>query len=213
MRPKRESWVLARIEKRKQKGKQNRKSYRFLPHELQQHGNEFLLLGEVYFPRYTYANPYGFFGGNSIYSGSTVRGERIFDGYRYTHAPVIGFDRNGKLTWDNSFEMNDIKTFTLNQYVRLSSKDDRLGMLYLFENELRSKTIQRNQVVDGKSTNVLKSKYEDDIVREKDTESSTLEYWYDPYFYAYGIQFVRGSKDGKNDLGRKVLFINKVKFQ
>jgi len=213
MRPKRESRVLARIEKRKQRGKQNRKAYRFLPHELHKHGNEFLLLGEVYYPRYTYANPYGFFGGNSIYSGSTVRGERIFDGYRYTHASVIGFDRNGKLTWDNSFEINDIKTFTLNQYVKLASKDDQLGMLYLFDNALRSKTIQRNQVVEGKSTKVLTSKYEDDIVREKDTESSALEYWYDPYFYAYGIQFVRNSKDGKNDLGRKVLFINKLKYQ
>jgi hypothetical protein len=213
MRPKRETRVVERIEKRKQRGKQNRKSYRFLPQELLQHGNEFLLLGETYFPRYTYANPYGFFGGNSIYSGSTIRGERIFDGYRYTHASVIGFDKIGKLVWDNSLEINDIKTFTLKQYVKLTSKEDQLGMLYLFDNELRSKTIQRNQVVEGKSTKALKSKYEDDIVREKDTESSDLENWYDPYFYAYGIQFVRSSKNGMNDSGRKVLFINKLKFQ
>lgn len=213
MRPKRESRVVERIEKRKQRGKQNRKSYRFLPHELLQHGNEFLLLGEAYFPRYTYANPYGFFGGNSIYSGSTIRGERIFDGYRYTHASIIGFNKIGNLLWDNSFEINDIKTFTLNQYVKLVSKNDQLGMLYLFDNELRSKTIQRNHVVEGKSTNALKAKYEDDLVKEKDTESSSLEYWYDPYFYAYGIQVVRNLKDSKNDLGRKVLFINKLKYQ
>jgi hypothetical protein len=213
MRPKRETRVMERIEKRKQKGKQNRKSYRFLPHELYQHGNEFLLLGEAYFPRYTYANPYGFFGGNSLYSGSTVRGERIFDGYRYTHASIIGFDKDGKVTWDNSIEINDVKTFTLKQYVKMAPKDGQLGMLYLFENALRSKTIQRNQVVDDKSIEALKSKYEDDVVKEKDTESSTLEHWYDPYFYAYGIQFVRNSKNDKNDSGRKVLFINKLKFQ
>jgi hypothetical protein len=68
-------------------------------------------------------------------------------------------------------------------------------------------------VVERKSIKALKSRFEEDIVKEKDTESSALEYWYNPYFYAYGIQVVRNAKNAKNDLGRKVLFINKLKYQ
>jgi hypothetical protein len=206
MKPGRESRLRERIEKRKIRGKKNRQSYRFLPQELNQYGNDYLLLGEVFYPRYQYASPYSFI-------GSSFRGERIFDGYRYTHASIIGFDQNGKLKWDNAFEMNDIKTFTLSQYVKLAPANDRLGMLYLFENELRSKTIQRNQVLEGKSTKALKSKFDADIIKEKETESSALEYWHDSYFFAYGIQYVHNREDGKNGTGRRVLFINKLKYQ
>ena len=143
----------------------------------------------------------------------SLRGDRIFDGYRYTNAAIIGFDETGKLKWDNAFEINDIKTFYLNQFVKLAPKDNRMGMLYLFDNEVRSKTIQNNQVLKGKSKEVLKSKFDTDMVREKDTESSALEYWNHPYFYAHGIQYVHNSKEVKNGSGRKVLFINKLKFQ
>jgi len=210
MRPRREARITARIENRKMKGKKNRQSYRFLTDELHQYGDDFLLLGEVYFPRYQYANPYGFFGPGA-YSGS--RGERIFDGYRYTHASVIGFGEQGQLKWDNTFEMGDTKTFSLKQYVKLAPKEDRLGLLYLFDNAVRSKTIQKNQVLEGKSFSPLKLKFDTDLVREKNNETTMLEYWYHPYFYAHGIQYVRDSRNGRNESGRKVLFINKLKFQ
>jgi hypothetical protein len=203
MKPRHEARLKERIEKRKLNGKKNRQSYRFLTNELHQYGNEFILLGEAFYPRYVYSSTYFF----------SLRGDRIFDGYRYTHAAIIGFDETGKLKWDNAFEINDIKTFYLNQFVKLAPKDNRMGMLYLFENEVRSKTIQNNHVLEGKSKEVLKSKFDTDMVKEKDTESSALEYWYHPYFYAHGIQYVHTSKEVKNGSGRKVLFINKLKYQ
>lgn len=210
MKPKREMRIKERIEKRKKKGKKNRQSYRFLTQELHQYGNGYILLGEAFYPRYLYANPYGSFG---FFSGSSIRSDRVFDGYRYTHASIIGFNENGKLSWDNTFEINDIKTFSLHQYVKLAPKDDRLGMLYLFGNTLHSKTIQNNQVLQSKSTNPLHPKYETDIVKDKNAESSVLEYWYNPYFLAHGIQYIRSAMDGKNETRRKVLFINKLKYQ
>lgn len=213
MKPKRERRVKEKIERRKERGKTNRQSYRFLIHELLPYKNEYLLLGEAFYPRYQYANPYGFFGSTSFYSGSTVRGERIFDGYRYTHASLMGFTGNGQLKWDNAFEINDIKTFTLTQYVKLAPDHDRFGLLYLFDNELRSKKIQYDQVLEEKSKKPLKSKFDTDIVKEKNTESSGLEYWYAPYFFAHGIQYIYNSKEDKNSSGRKVLFINKLKYQ
>ena len=206
MKPRREVRIKERIEKRKLNGKKNRQSYHFLTHELRQYGNEYILLGEAFYLRYLYANPYGSFG-----SGSTIRGDRIFDGYRYTHASIIAFDDTGQIKWDNAFEMNDIKTFSLNQFVRLVPSREELGMVYLVANALRNKKIIRNQVLQGKSTTALKLKFDFDVVRERATESSALEYWYDPYLFAYGIQDVN-STSAKNNLGRKVLFINKLKY-
>lgn len=202
MKPRHEARFKERIANRKLRGKKNRQSYRFLTHELHQYGNEFILLGEAFYPRYAYSNTYFF----------SLRGDRIFDGYRYTHAAIIAFDETGQLKWDNAFEINDIKTFYLNQFVRLVPKNEELGMLYLFENTLRTKKISHSQVLEEKSTQALKTKFDTDVVKEKDTELSGLEYWYAPYLYAHGIQYVSGSKGVKNDADRRVLFINKLKY-
>ncbi len=210
MKPRREARLTHRINQRKVKGKRNRQSFRFITSELHQYGDHYLLLGEVFYPRYQYANPYGFFG-YGPYSGT--RGERIFDGYRYTHATVVGFGENGQLKWDNTFEMGDIKTFTLNQFVRLAPKDDRIGLLYFSDNAVHTKTIKYNEVLERKSSSSIKLKFATDMVRERNNEATALEYWYHPYFYAHGIQYVRDSRNGKNEIGRKVLFINKLKFQ
>ncbi len=203
MRPRHEARVKNRIERRKLKGKKNRKSFRFLTNELHQYKNEFILLGEAYYPHYLYSNSYFL----------SVRGDRIFDGYRYTHASVIGFDQTGKLKWDNTFEIGDVKTFYLKQFVKLAPSSESLGMMYLYENTLRSKKISRNEVLEGKSSKTLDSKLETNLVKEKATESSTLEYWYAPYLYAYGIQRISGSIVEKNEFGRRILFINKLKYQ
>ena len=211
MRPKRELRVKERIKKRKMKGRKIRLSYRFLVHELVPYQNQYLLLSESFYPRYIYTNPYSSFGGGRYYS--SVRNDRIFDGYRYTHASILGLDGAGEVKWDNAFEINDVKTFTYDQFVKLAPKGDHLGLLYLFDNNLHTKIINNSQVLEGKSTKKLSSKFDTDFVRERDTESSALEYWYDPYFIAYGIQYIRDHGRGREGTDRMVLFINKLKYQ
>jgi len=203
LKPRHEARLKARIEKRKQKGKKNRQAYRFLNHELQHYGDDYLLLGEAFYPRYLYLNNFGY----------STRGDRIFDGYRYTHAALFAFDEHGALDWDNAFEINDIKTFTLTQFVKLASKRDKLGMLYLDDNRLRTKTIYRNKVLNSKSTIDLKLKPDSGFLKEKKTESSALEYWYSPYFFAHGIQYIQDFRIGSIRSDKKVLFINKLKYQ
>ncbi len=203
MKPPHEARVKARIARREQKGKKVRLTYQFLTQEVHQYGDEYLLLGEAYYPRYYYLSSFGY----------SARGDRVFDGYRYTHAVIVGFNEKGDLIWDNTFEINDVKPFNIQQYVKLAPQRDKIGMLYMYENKLWSKTISRNQVVAGKSLNELKLKYDYDILRERNTEGSSLEYWYDPFFLIYGIQNVGNSRNETDYLGRRVLFINKLKFQ
>jgi hypothetical protein len=202
MKPARETRVKRKIELRKQKGKRVHKTYYFLPHEVLPHDGEYLLVGEVYYPRYYYLNTLGYAG----------RANRIFDGYRYTHAVIIAFNDRGELSWDNSLEINDIKTFSLIQYVKVATKDEDLGLIYLYENKLRSKKIYQARVLEGKSLTELSQNTNYAMMKEKDIESSFLEYWYQPYFLAYGIQYVNSSSSSRVNPERKVLFINKLKF-
>ena len=208
MKAKREKRVKDRIDRRKIKGKRIRFSYRFLVHEIVPYKNQYVLLGEAFYPRYkSVDSKYGFFSGPASYAG--IRNGRVFDGYSYTHAVVMGFDQNGKLLWDNSFEINDVKTFTLEQFVKLEVQDDRIALLYLFENELRSKIIQNDEVLEGKTFEPIKTKKENEIVKKEETELSKLDYWYEDFFYAYGIQEITNPGTGK----RRVFFINKISCQ
>jgi hypothetical protein len=131
MKARREKRVKEKIERRRIKGKKIKFNYRVLVQELIPFGNQYILLGEAFYPHYTYP--------------SNVQ---IFDGFQYTHAVVIGFDQNGKLMWDNSFEINDVKTFSLEKFVKIYPEEDRIILLYLFENIIRSKIISGSDVLE-----------------------------------------------------------------
>jgi hypothetical protein len=212
MKVRREKRVKERIERRKIKGKKSRFNYRLLVQEVVPYGDQYIMLGEAFYPHYTYTGSNAF-GISQFYSNPLMRGDRVFDGYQYTHAIVIGFDKNGNLKWDNSFEINDVKSFELQQLVKISPDDNRIVLLYLYDNLIRSKIIKDNQVLEGKTADPVKSKFETDIVKEKDTRNSKLNYWYSEHFFASGIQKVRNSLTGNESGYRKVFFINKLKYQ
>lgn len=210
MKAKREQRVKARIERRKVKGKKLRFNYRFMVHEIVPYNNQYVLLGEAFYPRYTtmdrtYSS--GFF---SPYGGQNIitRDGRIFDGYYYTHAVVMGFNAMGKLMWDNSFEINDVKTYTLEQFVKLETYSDKIVLLYLFDNEFRTKIIKNNEVLEGKTTSPILTNTNFDLVKREDANKSKLEYWYHDFFYAFGVQEINNAALGK----RKVFYLNKVSY-
>jgi len=215
MKAKRTNRIMERIERRKIKGKKIKFNYRFLVHEVLPHNNQYLLLGEAFYPQYksiSRSSYGGFFTPYNFASSSMIRGDQIFDGYRYTHAVVIGFDHDGNLLWDNSFEINDIKTYTLEQYVKLETKQDKIILLYLFENEIRTKIIQGDKVLEGKSSDPIRTLYENDIVAKEGKETRRLDYWYDDYFYAYGVQNILNLSQVQAPK-RRVFFINKVGYE
>ena len=75
------------------------------------------------------------------------------------------------------------------------------------------KIIKDNKVVEGKTEDAVKAKFQTDLVRQKDTETSKLDYWYTQHFYAMGIQKVRNQLVPKEGAYRRVFFINKLKYQ
>lgn len=199
MKVKREKRIKERIQRKKIKGKKIRFQYRFLVHEFVEYDDEYILLGEAFYPRYRSVERSGYTGINQ----STM----VFDGYQYTHAVIIGFSKEGELIWDNSFEINDVRTFTLEQFVKMDLQEDKIVLLYLFDSKIRSKIIQNNTVLEGKSLSELNRH----TYSPEGQKVGKLEYWYNGYFLASGIQNI--GRPGIGRQTRQIFFVNKIRFE
>jgi hypothetical protein len=201
MKAKREKRIKERIARRKIKGKKIRFSYRFLVHELVPHQNEFVFLGEAFYPKYR---------SSSSGTGISSYNNLIFDGFQYTHAVVIGINNEGELVWDNSFEINDVKTFTLEQFVKMDTQNNQIVLLYIFQNEIRTKIIRDNTVIEGKTYNHLIGGFDNITTTDRSIDVSKLDYWYGNTFYASGIKSTPGPKGrGRN----RVFYVTKISYQ
>lgn len=213
MKAKRTNRIKERIERRKIRGKKIRFNYRFLIHEVIEYEDQFIVLGEAFFPQYTSvssASYRGFFSPRVFYGNPMIRGDQIFDGYRYTHAIIIGFDKDGNLLWDNSFEINDVKTYTLEQFVRFEVHDEKIVLIYLYDNQIRTKIIRDNNVLEGQTIDPIRTLYDNDVLVKERRNTSQLDYWYDNYFYAFGVQEIENEAAPETVKKRRVFFVNKV---
>jgi hypothetical protein len=212
MKASREKRVRTRIERRKIKGKKIRFNYRFLVHELIPYKDQYVMLGEAFYPVYKSVNNIPFFmgGGTPVSSRFGNRGDYIFDGYQYTHAVVIGLSSTGELLWDNSFEINDIRSFTLDQQVKIQPEPGHINLLYLHNNLFRTKIIEGNEVLEGKTFEPVKTKFPDDIAIPETNSKNKVEYWYNDRFYAFGIQRITNAREAGMPLSRRVFYINKI---
>ena len=199
--------VEERISRRKIKGKKNKFNYRLLIHEVRELDGKFIMVGEAFYPKYTQTSNYSAYG--SSYYGNTS----YFEGYKYTHAVVFGFDRRGRLLWDNSFEINDVESYDLNQYVHISVSDEEMALVYMYENEIRTKVIKGNEVLEGKTFNELKLSFDFDIVSNDESKYGGLEKWYGGNLFVYGVQKIKNEKDEGVRLSRKVFFINTIRYK
>jgi hypothetical protein len=137
-----------------------------------------------------------------------------FLGYHYTHAVVIGFDDKGKLLWDNSFEIKDVTTYTLKQYVHVVGSEDSFVLLYMYDNEIRSKVVYGTDLIEGKSYDDLEMSFKENYADiNTDSEYGGLENWYGSVLYAYGVEKIRNAKIPGMKSSRDVFFINKILYK
>jgi len=182
--------------------------------------NQFILVGEAFYPHYTYNSRSAAFSNYSRYMSNPFinnSNNMIFDGYQYTHAIVIGFDQKGKILWDNSFQINDVKSMTLEKYVKVQPGEDNITVHYMFENVLRTKIIKDSQLFEGKTSEPVPVKSWRTRNKPEDMITSTLDNWYKDYFYTYGTQNVKKPRITSKGLvveeSQKVFFINKITYK
>ncbi len=210
MRAKRETRIKERIERRKIEDKKIKFNYRLLVHDIIDKGDEYILVGEAYYPKYSntgVANP--FFNSTWDYQRKDWYNPG-FLGYKYTHAVVVSFDKAGQVKWDNSFEINDVLSYDLKDYVQVSVEDDQVVLLYIYEGLIRTKIVSGNEVVEGKSFDPVRLSFEYDVLQDSKKELEGLDRWYGKSFYAYGVQEIRNMKNENVKLDRKIFYINKI---
>lgn len=205
MKPNREKRVKERVQRKHDKGKKIGLRYHFLVHELVPYNNQFIFLGEVFVRKYrTISTP----GTGTLLTPT----QHVFDGYQYTHAAVLGIGPTGTLLWDNSFEINDVKTFTLDQFVKIDPQPDKIVLIYLFKDKIRTKIIRDSTVLEGKSSSEIQLSSSEFLIDKSSSDINKLDYWYDNYFLAYGVQDIESASPNFRRR-QKVFFVNKISYR
>ena len=192
--------------------------YRLLLHELlPQPDGGYVLVAEVYYPHYRYGS-YSSYGGpfNNIgnqYGTSPYANSRVFDGYQTTHALVCGFDRSGTLLWDNTFVVENLRRYELEEAVRLQRlADGRLVLAYLEEEKLHYKLVRGAETspndLQVSIQTTLPGHLPGSVERISNTSQADLLPWFGSRFVAMGYQRVRVER-GRD---REVFFLNAVVF-
>ena len=200
----------ARIERKKErkeaKGKDLNLNYQLLTHDIIRRGDTYILVAEAYYETYRTVQRW-----ETVYSYGryrrVLRPRKVFDGYQYSHGVVAAFDDAGTLLWDNTFEMNDFKSFTLKERIQVNVQADAIEMAYGVEGRIRTKVIQGSEVIDRKQAAAITTGKRGEVVRR--STLTNLEYWYDEYFVVWGYQKIRAA-DNRDEKKRKVFYFNKM---
>jgi hypothetical protein len=206
--PKKEKRIMERIERKKERGKIKKFSYRIFVHKIINRGDEYILFAEAYFPRYSYTVNNNTFGN---YSPSTSQSTAYFMGYTFTHAIVVAFNANGDILWDNTFKIQDRRSFTQEENVVINVLGDKVTLSYLEENEIRSKILLGNEIFEGRSINPVNLGGENVEVKSKDPDVEGLIDWFDNASLAFGRQTLKYYENGEKQ-SKKVFYLNKVQY-
>ena len=91
--------------------------------------------------------------------------------------------------------------------VQASIKGDQITLTYSSKGQIFTKTIAKDLTLDELTPKQVDTQVEGDVVKR--TTSDHIDYWFDNYFLASGIQ--RINNDSEN-LRRNVFYLNKVSF-
>ncbi|WP_435356334.1 hypothetical protein [Emticicia sp. SJ17W-69] len=203
MTPKREEKIKTRISQKKKKGKEIKLRYRLLLHDLIPTNDGWVVLAEIFYPEYksnTNATTWGSWRNYRI-------GNDIYNNFRYSHAIICGFDKNGKMLWDNSVSLKEIESSELNAKVQLTQQDDFQILAYPDESLIRTVVIRGNEK--AKELETFDLKKGTDVEKITNAEQTNLAAWYGHSFLAYGYQSIRKNNDLLN---REVFYMTKLTY-
>jgi len=200
-----------RKKRRRLKGKEFNLNYRIAAHGIIKVKDEYLFLGEAYYPTYrteTYTTA-------SVVNGvstTQTHTRQVFDGYQYTHAILALFDKDGRLLWDRTFEMwSAYKPFHVKRFISMAEQNQNsLKLVFASGKNIISKSFDfEGNVVNDFESGEIKTNYDGDKALRS---FSNLDYWYDNYFIAHGFQKIK-NEDEQLKRKRKVYFISKIEFE
>lgn len=193
-----------KAEKQKNNGEEYSLDYTLLLHNIIPFNNEYVILGEAYYPEYrTVTNMYYDYYGRPIPQTYTV-----FDGYKYFSGIAASFNAEGELNWDNGIEIENILTYNLQKHLGTYQSKNEMALFYSNENKIFYKMI--GSEAEGQSTqNIrLEKRYKGDKLMED--MGSRMIHWYNNYFICYGYQKIKNNRisGGK----RTIFYFSKLAF-
>ena len=178
---------------------------RLITHDIVMNDGQFIITSEAYNPEYHTNTQMSY----DYYGRAFPTSYQVFDGFRYSHAFIAGFDSSGNMLWNNGMEMRDILTKYLNRKLNFAFDKDEIVLFYNANNKVASKVIKGNTIVDNTSYTSLVSLRNTD--QPVDEYLGTIEHWYDDYFIATGYQTIRNNYLESNK--RNVFYISKMAFR
>ncbi|HMG93845.1 MAG TPA: hypothetical protein VK589_27490 [Chryseolinea sp.] len=201
-----------------------------MPYRLIEHKNGFLLHAEVYTPLSTmspyYSNPYYYNPYFSPYGYPTSSPfyypgmSRMYRPYMYgnniknieeiksNQSVLLSFDAHGKVAWDQSMQLDEMKMPGIEQVSDFILLDDKICFLYKKESDIKMKTVLLG---DGSATELnekIKLSDEADAIKTEREFDGGVRHWIGNSFYVWGYHSVRNNS--KDDRVRDVFYVNKV---
>jgi len=162
-----------KAEKNAKKGKPTK--YLAITHQVISNNGAYLVTAEFFYPTYrtesytTYSN-----------GRATTTYRTVFDGFQYTHTMVLGIDPDGKKEFEHCIPLKlDYKPYSAYQTLRRSVNNDEVKYCYIANN-----SIYTFAIVDGDlKENDPKVLVEVDDDKKLKSTSTSINSWYDSYFY------------------------------
>ncbi len=182
LKPSRRDRIKKRIFKKREKGKELMVRYRFLLHEIQPIGDNYLVVAEAYYPQYRDQAVSG------SYYGNIGPHQRVFDGYRFTHTLICMLDKKGKAIWNNSVAMDESVSYRLNQQVEVQATQDSVAIFFSQDKQVGGRVLEKGIVKDDKLSFNFRPGNENSRRSSIYTQNLVFEKWYGMTFLAWGTQ-------------------------
>lgn len=199
---KQQARVENKMAKKKSKGKNALINTYLLMHDVEFVNNKYIVVAEVYIPTYRTETYTTYVNGRAV-----TNSRQVFDGWLFTHTVALAFDENGRLLWDNSLDMGDIKSFVLSEKVRVSfTEKNEIILAYCSSTQIKTTKFVDERPAEKVVEKMRKTDEEDKVKRT----ISTVEPWYDSNFILYGYQKIKNKEDKTK---RSVVYFSKVRVK
>lgn len=201
---KRQERVKARLESRQSRGVEVKIRHRILVHDILQRGDEWVLIAEIYYPEYK--TP-------TALNGSFVQVHRVgreyYNNFKYSHTILCGFNGDGKLTWNNSFAMNNIESNELSKKVQVTTtQEENLLVAYPKDRFIRMLKLEDDH--NFSELDVTQNQQKTNKGRIVDEYQLDLTSWYSNNFLTHGTVSIRNMQTMAT---RSYFYLNRLTYR
>ena len=121
---------------------------------------------------------------------------------------VLLLDENGKVKWDQSFKLDEVRLPALEQVGDFAVVGDSVYITYKKESDIHVKSAPLLGEGTAERSYKVRTLEDQDVIRSEKEFEGGIRHWYGKSFYVWGYQTIRNAS--KKDRVRDVFYINRV---